>query len=188
MRGIAGFLKPYPLTEGDQARLTNMVGLLTHRGPDKSDCWTELWQESRSATADFQSSTFRRPGINQWSHPRVGTSLYIVYTGEIYNYREFRHELEEIGAAPMWCGHSDTEVLLAVIEQSEVVRALERLNGMLPLRLGTVRSKALRSHATGWEKSVFIMVSVREASSCSARNSRHWLPIRHFSEKSIVTL
>ncbi len=141
MCGIAGFLNPHPLADGDQARLTNMVELLTHRGPDDSGCWTD-------AAAGIALG-HRRLSIVDLSpaghQPMVSASgrYVIVYNGEIYNYWELRRALEEIGEAPAWRGHSDTEVLLAVIEQWGVVRALERLNGMFAFALWDRRERSL---------------------------------------------
>ena len=36
----------------------------------------------------------------------------LAYNGEIYNHLEMRQGLEELRAAPIWRGHSDTETLL----------------------------------------------------------------------------
>ncbi len=42
----------------------------------------------------------------------------IAFNGEIYNFAELRADLEKNGEAPLWRGHSDTEVLLAAIQRA----------------------------------------------------------------------
>ena len=59
----------------------------------------------------------------------------VSYNGEIYNYRSVRAELEALGAAPAWRGHSDMEVLLAAVAHWGVERILEKLNGMFAFAL-----------------------------------------------------
>ncbi|GAB4139874.1 MAG: asparagine synthase (glutamine-hydrolyzing) [Sphingomonadales bacterium] len=67
----------------------------------------------------------------------------IVYNGEVYNHRDLRIELENIGAAPAWRGHSDTEILLAAIVQWGVRQTLERLNGMFAFALWDQKDRTL---------------------------------------------
>jgi asparagine synthase (glutamine-hydrolysing) len=57
----------------------------------------------------------------------------IVFNGEIYNFQDFRAELEAKGS--IFKGHSDTEVLLAAVSQWGPEEALRRANGMLALAL-----------------------------------------------------
>ncbi len=53
----------------------------------------------------------------------------IVYNGELYNTAELRGFLNNAGSY-MWRGHSDTEVLLELIERLGVEAALQRVDGM----------------------------------------------------------
>lgn len=53
---------------------------------------------------------------------------WLIYNGEIFNFIEIRTELESLGHS--FCGHSDTEVLLAALEYWGEEGALSKLNGM----------------------------------------------------------
>src|SRR6185437_2984847 len=63
--------------------------------------------------------------------------------GEIYNHLDIRSELEAIGAAPNWRGHSDTETLLCAIGQWGLEAALQRFSGMFALSLWDERERTL---------------------------------------------
>jgi asparagine synthase (glutamine-hydrolysing) len=57
----------------------------------------------------------------------------ILLNGEIYNYRELRHEIESHNGGIRWRGHSDTEVLAAAVSLWGLQASLPRLNGMFAL-------------------------------------------------------
>jgi asparagine synthase (glutamine-hydrolysing) len=62
----------------------------------------------------------------------------LVYNGEIYNFRRLRDDLATAGAT--FLTHSDTEVLLALVERHGVVAALERVEGMFAFAAVDARS------------------------------------------------
>ncbi|MRI34321.1 asparagine synthase (glutamine-hydrolyzing) [Endozoicomonas sp. OPT23] len=59
----------------------------------------------------------------------------ISFNGEIYNHLELRDELNNDGIKPAWRGHSDTETLLAAIEQWGLLKALQKAIGMFAIAL-----------------------------------------------------
>jgi asparagine synthase (glutamine-hydrolysing) len=67
----------------------------------------------------------------------------IIYNGEIYNHADLRSELQAAGASPNWRGHSDTETLLAGIENWGVGATLSRTIGMFALALWDRRERTL---------------------------------------------
>jgi len=70
------------------------------------------------------------------------TGRYVIaYNGEIYNFRELRAQLIDLGWA--FRGHSDTEVLLAAISQWNIEPALRRCNGMFAFALWDRQDRAL---------------------------------------------
>ncbi len=86
---------------------------LAHRGPD--DSGTILLRESVPTSVEIGLGNRRlaildlSPLAHQPMHDSE-TGNWLVYNGEIYNFRDIRRELEQAGA--MFVSHSDTEVLL----------------------------------------------------------------------------
>jgi len=134
MCGIAGLFRP---GGGDDSALvgiaTRMAETLTHRGPDAGGIWTHA-----AAGVGFGH---RRLSIIELSEAGAQPMrsdcgrLTVTFNGEIYNHLDIRSELEAIGAAPNWRGHSDTETLLYAMRQWGVAGALQRLVGMFAFAL-----------------------------------------------------
>lgn len=113
MCGITGFVD----FSGGSTRehLSAMTGSLIHRGPDDEGC--EYFQ----TTAATIGLGFRRLAILDLS-PAGHQPMYfennrcwIVFNGEIYNFRELRDELEGLGHK--FISNSDTEVILHAYQQ-----------------------------------------------------------------------
>lgn len=103
-----------------------MADTLAHRGPDDADVWVD-------EQAGFAVG-FRRLAIVDLSpegcQPMCSASgRYVVaFNGEIYNFAALRQQLGPRGHR--FRGHSDTEVLLAAIEQWGLRAAVEQFVGM----------------------------------------------------------
>jgi asparagine synthase (glutamine-hydrolysing) len=86
---------------------------LAHRGPD--DSGTVILRDSASGNVEIGLGSRRlaildlSPLAHQPMHDPT-TGNWIVYNGEIYNFREIRSELEGLGTS--FISHSDTEVVL----------------------------------------------------------------------------
>src|SRR5271169_6822683 len=92
----------------DQAALDKLMAAMAHRGPDDAGRLVDgtaglAIGHNRLSIIDLS------PGGHQ---PMVNTSNgdVLTFNGEIYNFRELRHELEAKGHC--FRSHSDTEVLL----------------------------------------------------------------------------
>ncbi len=141
MCGIVGFIDSVsgPNEERLRASLIGMVNTLEHRGPDDDGQWIDgevgvAIGHRRLAIVDL-SSLGRQPMISESGR------FVITYNGEIYNFRELRAELEPLGHR--FRGHSDTEVILAAIEEWGLTAALERFVGMFSFGLWDKRERVL---------------------------------------------
>ncbi|MBP6715629.1 MAG: asparagine synthase (glutamine-hydrolyzing) [Acidobacteria bacterium] len=162
MCGIAGFVdfSGRPDT-GWQTSLAQMEGALAHRGPDG---WgrTLLAGETITDTAASGTRTFtRQPSVR--TRPSVGLvhrrlaiidlsegghqpmaapdrSSWIVYNGELYNYRALRDQLVSTGTGIR--SGSDTEVLLSLLAARDL-SALPMLRGMFAFAWWDERAERL---------------------------------------------
>ena len=118
MCGIAGTAGGAP---PDRELLARMAAAMAHRGPDGQG----VWHDGAAGLA------FRRLAIidldERSNQPLHLGAWHLVFNGEIYDYRERRAELEQLGHA--FVTEGDGEVLLhAWAEWGE--GALDRINGM----------------------------------------------------------
>jgi asparagine synthase (glutamine-hydrolysing) len=140
MCGIAGFIEFCPASAPElQARARQMADQLVHRGPDDSGTWADS-----AAGAAFG---FRRLSILDLSpaghQPMCSGSgrFVMVFNGEVYNFDELRRELEPLGHR--FRGYSDTEVMLAAIEEWGLDAAVRRFVGMFAFALWDGRDRVL---------------------------------------------
>ncbi|MBZ0120818.1 MAG: asparagine synthase (glutamine-hydrolyzing) [Sandaracinaceae bacterium] len=140
MCGLAGLLTERALTSGELAQLARkMSDTLVHRGPDAEGVWVDA--EGGLALAHRRLSILDlSPRGRQPMSSHRGRWV-VSYNGEIYNFRSLRAELEPKGHA--FAGGSDTEVLLAAVEQWGPVAAANRFNGMFAFALWDREERAL---------------------------------------------
>lgn len=118
--GIASRSSPVNLE-----RLARMRDVMSHRGPDDAGVW--LADNTCTALAHRRLAIIDlTPGGHQ---PMLDKNkdVCIVFNGEIYNYRELRRELEQVGY--QFVTASDTEVILCAYREWGV-ECLRRFNGM----------------------------------------------------------
>ena len=142
MCGFAGFLS---VNSADpQERLCEIAGrmaaTLQHRGPDDCGVWAD-------ADAGYAVG-FRRLSIIDLTpsghQPMLSPSgrFVIAYNGEVYNHSELRSILDKDHGV-RFRGNSDTEVILAAVEEWGLERALERFVGMFAFALWDRRKRRL---------------------------------------------
>ncbi|RKY36145.1 MAG: asparagine synthase (glutamine-hydrolyzing) [Candidatus Omnitrophota bacterium] len=119
MCGILGAVTPRGISE---QKFCEALSLLKHRGPDESGF---VHQDGfylgceRLKIIDLQSGTQPLPNEDE--------NLWIVFNGEIYNYREIREELVKKGHK--FKTNSDTEVILHLYEEYQE-KCVQYLKGM----------------------------------------------------------
>lgn len=143
MCGIAGYLDMSRRTTLDemQSTIKLMSDSLLHRGPDHSGIWVDV--KSGIALGHRRLSIIDLS--EQGKQPMVSSNgrYVIVFNGEVYNYKIIRQELNEVGVAPSWRGHSDTEVALAAISYWGLEDAIKRFIGMFAFALWDRKDESL---------------------------------------------
>lgn len=122
MCGIAGIWGPEP----ERARLEAMVEALRHRGPDDEG----LYANSRVALGMARLAVIDLSPAASQPMSNADKTVWIVYNGETYNFRDLRRELEAKGCE--FTSNSDTEVVLKLYEHFGDDFLL-RLRGMFAL-------------------------------------------------------
>ena len=149
MCGIAGIINLHQKKE-NALSLEQMTKSLKHRGPDDEGYMlftnkSELFfgDDSRVKTPNHiktANNTSFRVGfgfrqlkiidLSEKSHQPltdVSNNFWIIFNGELYNYKEIRHELEGLGH--QFLSDSDTEVILNAYKEWGK-NALDKFNGM----------------------------------------------------------
>jgi len=135
MCGIFGVLSKLKI---DRQQFIKSLKTLQHRGPDNTRFWNDEQQtvflgHTRLSIIDI-SERANQPMLSDDGR------YIIVFNGEIYNFKEIKKELSDLGVS--FNTNSDTEVLLKgyIIWQSEV---LQRLNGMFAFVIWDHKEKIL---------------------------------------------
>ncbi|HZJ32016.1 MAG TPA: asparagine synthase (glutamine-hydrolyzing) [Vicinamibacterales bacterium] len=134
MCGIAGIVRwdgaPVPEHE-----IRDMCSAIVHRGPDDEGVYLGdgvALGMRRLSIIDLEGG--RQPISNE------DGSVWIVFNGEIYNYRELRRDLEQRGH--LFKTDSDTETIVHLYEEHGP-RCVERLRGMFAFAIWDERTRQL---------------------------------------------
>jgi asparagine synthase (glutamine-hydrolysing) len=140
MCGIAGFVESAetrsPVNpEQSRALIHRMCDVIRHRGPDDEGMFVEpgvALGMRRLSIIDL--STGHQPIHNE------DRTVWMVFNGEIYNFRELRTQLEAAGHR--FYTATDTEVIVHAYEQWGA-KAIGRLRGMFALAIWDLKSRSL---------------------------------------------
>ncbi|MES2091151.1 MAG: asparagine synthase (glutamine-hydrolyzing) [Pseudomonadota bacterium] len=133
MCGIAGIFGGSAPVE--RATLEDMIGQLSHRGPDGQGFYTQ----GLVGLAHARLSIIDLAGGDQPIH-NEDQSVWVVFNGEIFNHIELRQALERTGHH--FYTRSDTEVIVHLYEQYGE-RFVDHLNGQFAVALWDVRQGRL---------------------------------------------
>jgi asparagine synthase (glutamine-hydrolysing) len=128
MCGIAGKVALDPRARVDEALLRRMTRAIAHRGPDDEGVWVDgaIGLGARRLAVIDLSPRGHQPMANE------DESIHLTFNGEIYNFRELRHDLERRGHR--FQSHTDTETIVHLYEE-EGVACLSKLRGMFAFAL-----------------------------------------------------
>jgi asparagine synthase (glutamine-hydrolysing) len=141
MCGIFGILSSSRSVSEDLLR--KAVSTLAHRGPDDAGTVTIDDNSNHGFQLGLAHTRLSIIDLSPLGHQPMQdpiTGNWIVFNGEIYNFRELRRELDSLGVA--FKSHSDTEVILAAYRVWGE-SFLERLQGMFALALWDAPRKRL---------------------------------------------
>jgi asparagine synthase (glutamine-hydrolysing) len=135
MCGIAGKINFNTDQPVEESLLRRMSGSVAHRGPDEDG-----WYLDESRRVGFAHRRLSIIDLSGGRQPMTNASrnAWVVFNGEIYNYRELRKELIDKGY--QFLTRSDTEVILNLYaEYGE--SGFERLNGIFTFAIHDVRQR-----------------------------------------------
>ena len=135
MCGICGKLNFEPGASVDRAVLGSMLDSIRHRGPDDDGAFFDSqfgMGQRRLSIIDL--STGHQPLSNE------DETIWIVFNGEIYNYRELRAFLIQKGH--VFKTQTDTEVIVHLYEELGP-SCLEKLRGMFAFAIWDQKTKTL---------------------------------------------
>jgi asparagine synthase (glutamine-hydrolysing) len=135
MCGIAGYFNISSANSPGQDVLERMIYPVSHRGPDGYGFYVGTgvgFAHARLSIIDLEGGW--QPIHNE------DKSLWVIFNGEIFNYRELRKELEAKGHR--FYTNSDTEVIVHLYEEKQE-KCLEDLNGQFAIALYDARSRTL---------------------------------------------
>jgi asparagine synthase (glutamine-hydrolysing) len=135
MCGICGQIKIASDEPVDQSMIRRMARTMFHRGPDDDGYFFD-----RSLGFGFRRLSIIDLAGGHQPMSDVEQSVWVVFNGEIYNYKELRAELE--GRGHKFRTSSDTEVIIHGYKQwgNEV---FNHLNGMFGVAIWDVEKKKL---------------------------------------------
>ncbi len=144
MCGFSGFLISSDYVRDIDARkvLHQMADAIANRGPDSDGYWVDDsagigLAHRRLAIVDLSPAG---------AQPMTSSSgrYVLAFNGEVYNHWRLRDALEREGRlASAWCGHSDTETLLAGFDAWGIEATLQRGIGMFAFAVWDKHTRTL---------------------------------------------
>ena len=116
-----------------------MAATISHRGPDAQGVWVDA--EAGIGLGHQRLAVIELGAAGAQPMVSAGGRWVVSYNGEIYNHAELHRRLSGLGV--QFRGGSDTEVVLAGVEQWGMEAALELFEGMYAMALWDRRDRQL---------------------------------------------
>ncbi len=126
MCGITGIYSTNTI-DNIKERIERMNSSITHRGPDSGATYS---LENKVALGHRRLSIIDLREVANQPMTSSNQKWHIVYNGEIYNFKEIKKELHY-----QFVTDSDTEVILAAVQEKGIDWFLEKANGMFAFAL-----------------------------------------------------
>lgn len=136
MCGISGFYNNNISNSQAIDDINSMLDKIVHRGPDSFGI-----EQDQGIVLGHRRLSIHDLSIFGHQPMFSHSGRYIIsFNGEIYNFKELKGKYPN----KKWQGHSDTEVLLEVIDELGFENALEKLNGMFAIALWDRETETLK--------------------------------------------
>ncbi|EOW9110333.1 asparagine synthase (glutamine-hydrolyzing) [Vibrio cholerae] len=163
--GFSGFIYSNSFPTNADLILKSMNLAIQSRGPDSQGIW--ICPIGKVGLAHTRLSIVDLSPAGHQPMASVSGRFTLVFNGEIYNHQIIRNELDKIQPRK-WLGHSDTETLLAAIEQWGLKDTLLKATGMFALALWDHQTSQLQLARDrfgekplyyGWQQGCFLFGS-----------------------------
>ncbi len=136
MCGISGIFSSSGNKDYLNTQINRMISSLNHRGPDNNGIFID---EKKGVVLGHNRLSILDLSINGSQPMKSDSNRYVIsFNGEIYNHIDIRGKIQ----SGNWRGTSDTETLLAAIENWGIDKTLGRLRGMFAFALyDTIENK-----------------------------------------------
>ena len=136
MCGICGVVG-----NADEQLIKNMLARIAHRGPDDEGVYiAETSTEDRVGLGHRRLSIIDLSPAGHEPMPDASGRIWLTFNGEIYNFKELRHELEGLGHR--FKSHTDAEVIIyAYLQWGR--ECLARFNGMFAFAIWDSQDESL---------------------------------------------
>ena len=137
MCGICGFIQKSNL---DISYLEKMNSTLKHRGPDDDGAILEYDNNRQIGFGHTRLSILDLSSLGHQPMFSFDRKIFTVYNGEIYNYKEIRKDLIELGYE--FRSNTDTEVVVNAFYKWGI-DSIKKFNGMFSIAIYDTRSSTL---------------------------------------------
>jgi asparagine synthase (glutamine-hydrolysing) len=141
MCGIAGFFSGHWRGDSAPQYLKAMTDAIVNRGPDSDGQWLDA--DAAIGLGHRRLSVVELSEAGAQPMTSAGGRYVLAFNGEIYNHRDLRDDLGQLGMAPAWRGNSDTETLLAGFEGWGIRATVERSVGMFAFAVWDRQTRTL---------------------------------------------